>query len=1105
MGKFFGNLKERHNVLLSISILIFSLFFLRLIDLTFIHGGEYKKVSEGRKYKEIVVEAPRGEIRDKNGVLLAGNKPAFTVQIFKDQIEEQNDSGKKEKLLKLSHILNEEGVVYKDNFPIKMNVFRFKEGYAAAQSTSLNELEFVADAIAENGLIDDILELNMEFSFDDKVERYSIGRKILGILEENEEVPIKILAGETTEYEYLESKTLDSWKKDHMVSEVTPAKSALENLVAKYGEKKILLKVLEDPLSRELIYDYLNGDRLADEVEMVKYEFEFDSQYKYNKEKLIKSFKGITFDSEAKSDFVNIFLQIGGTKDLLNTGFVKDNVASKKEHYLAMERLKEILGGKGVKLPFEAEFDKDYNTVNYKVTSDKKRDDLYKRYGLEKDTSVIDALILIANKEGVLEEFVTDDEVKIYAQQIMLKTVNPNISVNEWDYTSMAEKKSWLSKNGMENVDISAEAAMDHMKKINRIDEGLTDFEARDIISFIDELNSLGYRGYSPINVAYGVDAIVVSRIKENKKELAGIDVSAKPLRYYPMDDSLSHAIGYMGKIAQEDEIEEYIKGKSYLETQLVGKTGIEKSFEGYLKGRDGKKTVQVDAYGNTVKEISEEEPVQGSTVYLTIDSELQKITESSLREGINKIQTGGSFDSKYGDYYYSKAYPYATSGAAVAIDTQTGELLAMASYPSYDPNLFVSGITSEDWKSLVPEDESDPLAARPLYNVATQTSIQPGSTFKMITGMAALDNGISPEKTIYDYGHVDLGDTTFGCWLWNSSRGSHGSVNMADAIAQSCNYYFYSVAVGEVPATGEKLAGAADIDEMMRVAKEFGLGQPTGIEIEGEVSKELPSKGSKKETQKALLISFLNKNIDKYTMKGFKLNEGKKKEAIDEIVSWMDEEKIPSKSVVVRNLRELNLDGEKKINGNIEDFGDIIKYTYLNPSKWSEADTFNISIGQGENSYTPIQVANYIATLANGGTRNKVSVIDRIERFQDGEEVYTGDRDSNKVNLKNMDGIAEVAKGMHQSTTSGLVRIFDDFPAEVAAKTGTAQREGINPMTGGQYDNYSWFTAYAPYEEGNPGASRIAVAVVIFQGGEGIYSAPIGREILGKYLELNK
>lgn len=1102
---FFERFRDRHNVvILVVALALIGLSF-RMAKLTIVDGEEYRRLAETRKFKEIPITAPRGEIRDRNGKLLAGNKPSFTVQVVKDEIESTDAEGRNKTLLNLIHILGDEGISYKDELPILMNDLKYRDGSLNSESGN-SPIEEVAERIVSGNLIPTILNLSMEYSESAGVSDFYMAKKALNILESESggTIPIDINTEGGVEFYYTQEDVSD-WKSESGLSGGVDAKTAVIQLIESKNLKQFAIKLINDPISREIAYDYLSSIGLLDDIEMEKFSLKYDDEYKSIKEELSAEFQSVSMDSKAKDDFVNILRETNGIQDLLESVFV-ERVDGEKEYLNAPgEKLIDMLEDKGTDIPFKVEIDEENKTLKYEVKNEKKKSALYKEYDIDSKTAPANALLKIAEKENIILDFVTDDEVKAFSQKAMLNYVNPRISISEWEYSPIADKIAWFKRYGIDEG-TEAEDVFQEIKKKSEFSEDITDYEARNIMIILDEFKNLGYQGYYPINIAYDVNDRVVAQIEENKSGLFGVRVSMEPIRYYPQGTTASHILGYMGKIAQEEEVKKYIDEKGYLPGYLIGKTGVEQNFEDYLKGEDGSKRVEVDSMGNVISSIEESDTVPGDTLYLTIDADLQSVMEDSLVKALSQIQRGGVFESEWGNYNYAKSYPFATSGSAVAIDTKTGEVLAMANYPSYDPNLFATGISSEDWENLMPEDEDDPLAARPLYNTAMQTAVQPGSTFKMITGMAAMEVGISPKKTIYDYGVVELGDTQFGCWIWNSSRGSHGPTDLYHALAESCNYYFYSVALGRIPKTGEALAGKAGVDEIMKVAEEFGLGEKTGVEIPGEVSRGVPSSSTKTESIKALLRNFLNRDIESYYAEGKKFDSEDKVKIVNEIVSWTEYEKPLSKAEVVKRLSKLGIDGEKTLPGNGEDLGDTIKYTYLNQSQWNEADDMNISIGQGENSYTPLQMANYIATLANGGTRNKVSVIDKIDSYDSTKTSYIPEKSSEKVNLKDMSSIEEVGKGMYQGSTEGLVRgMFGNFPVKVAAKTGTAQKGGVNPITGGGYDNYSWTTAYAPYEEGNPDASRIAVAVMISQGGEGGYSTPIAREVIAEYLKLGK
>ncbi len=197
-------------------------------------------------------------------------------------------------------------------------------------------------------------------------------------------------------------------------------------------------------------------------------------------------------------------------------------------------------------------------------------------------------------------------------------------------------------------------------------------------MTLYDQLYKQGQRAYQPINIAYGIKDSTVAKIEEGLMDVPGIQVSVEPIRYYPEGEIASHLLGYLGKISQTSEIEKYVKERDYSPNDIIGKTGIEEKFELELKGKPGIKRVEVDVYGNTTNVLTEENPKPGNNIYLTIDTELQKVARESLKHALEEIQKGGSFKSKWGgDYKYGinkskgRPYIYATSGAVVAIDVK--------------------------------------------------------------------------------------------------------------------------------------------------------------------------------------------------------------------------------------------------------------------------------------------------------------------------------------------------------------------------------------------------------------------------------------------------
>src|SRR5699024_7368855 len=299
-----------------------------------------------------------------------------------------------------------------------------------------------------------------------------------------------------------------------------------------------------------------------------------------------------------------------------------------------------------------------------------------------------------------------------------------------------------------------------------------------------------------------------------------------------------------------------------------------------------------------------------------------------------------------------------ATSGAVVAIDVNSGQVLASASYPAYDPNLFATGISDSDWLSLLPENENDHLAPRPLRNIATQASMEPGSIYKMATALTALEKGLSPDKKIRDMGYIDIGTSTKSCLLWSTNRRTHGPVDVRQALRDSCNYYFYSLPLGRNQKTGESLGTTIEIEDIIEMSKELGLDDKTGIEINvpAESSGGIPDPLKKIQSNKNMLKFYLDEEIDYYFEEDFEYDDEYKDEVIEEILSWMEMDETTSRGEVFNKLTEMRIEPEKRKGNSNKGIVDIIKFDYLNDSGWKISDTLDVTIGQGRGSYTPIQ-----------------------------------------------------------------------------------------------------------------------------------------------------
>lgn len=752
------------------------------------------------------------------------------------------------------------------------------------------------------------------------------------------------------------------------------------------------------------------------------------------------------------------------------------------------------------------------------------------------------------------ERYNISDDLDKYEAQKDLQTVYnvfPDISVKNMKYLEDLEKEAFLQKYNLDTK-LSAEAAFKQLREKFKIDSALSREQARKIMIIRDEVFSQGYRKYSPVKIAVGVSQPTIIAIEEKNSDFPGVEVIAEPVRYYPYGNLASHVLGYLGQIA-ESEKQQYVNQENYNLNDFIGKEGVEKIYEKTLKGTDGIKSVEVNAKGKLIRTISETAPVKGKDLYLTIDMDLQKTAEESLQKALTEIRRGGTYQSKWGNYHYSQAFPSANAGAVVALDVKTGEVLAMASNPSFDPNLFATGIKAADWEALQSKNPRDPLSPRPLFNTATLTAVQPGSTFKMITGLTAIENGLNPYKQLYDGEYIKLGNKTFGCDAWNLNRSSHGYVDFFTGLEVSCNYYFYDVISAYDYSKKQSLGYDNSISDVMNMAERFGLGRKTGIEIP-ETVVPVPSEQSKLKSTKALLKNYLRRNAQLYFDNSVTSNETLLNQKITQIISWTEEN--PSRTETYNRLQKLGVTPSK-----LYDLTDLCKFTYFNQAKWGIADKLNFAIGQGENAYTPVQMANYIATLSNGGYLNKVTLIQDVGGVKNMSPAPT------RVSLKDYAhlGYAQQATKRIVSGSRGTARgTFTNFPIEVAGKTGTAQRSGkvnppdevayikqylgrINPrlsfaqveaemnrlmkkyphvygnkdtavrqavlnLSNGKvtessmdaykqnYDNFAWFVSYAPYDD-----PQIAVAVLIFQGGHGNYAAPVAKDIIAQYLKLGQ
>ena len=505
------------------------------------------------------------------------------------------------------------------------------------------------------------------------------------------------------------------------------------------------------------------------------------------------------------------------------------------------------------------------------------------------------------------------------------------------------------------------------LRELYHVDESLSEKDARLVVGVRYELHSR-----DSYTFAEDVSSEVLSLITDGRYE--GVSIHTASARVYNTTLA-AHILGTIGPIWQEEwssnEKTGYVgyADKGYSMNDLVGKDGVEKAFEEYLRGTDGRRLITTDEDGKLTGELYTREPQPGGTVALTLDIDLQADVERALAETIT-----GMIDEDSNE----------RGGAAAVVSVGSGEVLALASYPTYDLSTF-----NEDYEELVADERL------PMFNRATQGIYAPGSTFKMCTAVAALESGIiTPSSIIQDRGiYTYYRDPQPMCWVYRQGGSTHGRINVTQAITESCNYFFYEVG---------RLTGIRTLDSY---ASQFGLGQSTGIEI-GDSSGVLASP------------------------------------------EWADSHN----------------------------------------QEWTDGQTITAAIGQSYNLFTPLQLANYIATLVGGGEHYQAHLLKNVKEYDNSRLLYVyGDEPLNTVEMSDST-IEAVTKGMHELTVSGGVAFaFRDCVVSAGAKTGSAQ-VGTDIANG-------VFVAYAPYED-----PEIAVAIVVEQAGAGANITPAAVAILNSW-----
>ncbi len=805
----------------------------------------------------------------------------------------------------------------------------------------------------------------------------------------------------------------------------------------------------------------------------------------------------------------------------------------------------------------------------------------------KKQIPIVDEFPIIINNEGKLEyNFKATDESsrkwlelrfkkdRGFLEQVVKKEYGEGKKVSELT----EEQKNYMD---VLLLQITAEEAYKTLEKDYGVDRyyELTLHERRRFLLLKDAMKMQSFSGYSPVVIANTLDQETAFVFEQLQPDMPGIIVDTQPMRAYPNGELGSAFLGYMSQINpwEQDKYEE----KGYdVSTDDIGKAGIEAAYESYLKGTKGQESIEINKQGRRVRTLGQVEAYQGKTVQLNIDMDVQRAAEKALDEVMTNLQKSGK--NYYGDS------TNATRGAAVAISTK-GEVLALVSKPGFDPNIFtdpgklttelsqqyfnpdleamgkdyikkrglanIKGILTADELTtlslekreqllldrMFPIDKSIPgnttkredrydIFPKPFYNYGTLSLVPPGSTFKPVTALAGLEEGvITGDTKILDdgiYGKYGYGGS---CWIYNMNNrhGSHGRINVEEALEVSCNYFFFDVADRLFTKGGGMKNPESALNLIAEYGWKLGLGLPqgselkasTGIEIEeyfGQVYNYESSKTTQANVYINQLVDYLEKGISSMNaashykpfdivqqeeigtgkeLEQIKLTNSKKKVLVDAIREEIKKEEMSTSDDIIKRFKPLiqdiiNTNETIKALGysedDIENIAVAMFYCVNDAHSYiqSPGNAYDASIGQGMNQFTPLQLASYLATLLNGGERYEVKLVDKIidsktkEVIEDIEPKLISKASFNKANIDIIkEGMGKVTRGENGTTSA----VFDGFPIQTGGKTGTSNVVTYDLQKPLGRDAASVYVGFAPYE--NP---EIVVCSIVFDAAHG-------------------
>ena len=519
---------------------------------------------------------------------------------------------------------------------------------------------------------------------------------------------------------------------------------------------------------------------------------------------------------------------------------------------------------------------------------------------------------------------------------------------------------------------------------------------------------------YQPIPLIGSASQDLALKIMENADLYSGVEVQSVPIRSYPSlaNENVAHVLGYVGAVTDEDLKNPQV---NYYRNEVVGKSGLEVQYNEYLRGTPGVRTFLVNRKEVVTKQNKSIQAIAGNNLITNIDAKLQSGVEKSLAAAVQRARASGY----RGD-----------SGAAIVLEIKTGRVLAMASYPTYDPTIWQKGLTVKQAEDLFSEAKGVPALSRPLQGL-----FAPASTFKAISVVAAADAGYSLNASYNCPAFVEIGTRTFK----NFGSVGAGRIPLDLGLAISCDSLWYQMAYDEWVRDGGLKPKSSPSDYFFKAAKAFSVGILTGIDLPSELKGRLPDRQWKQ--------NWYEQNKDFYC-------------------NYKDKaKKADLTPYLIEIARENCLDGNKIRAG----------------------DAVNFSIGQGDTLVTPLRLAQIYAAIANDGVYYKPQVARAIVDA-DGKiikEFKPEIADTIKIEQSTWDFLH---RGLRMVVTKGTAAgVFAGFPVEVSGKTGTAQVFGRNP-NGSPKDDTSWFAAYGPTDD-----PQYAVVMMVSQGGFGASTSGLG------------